>query len=189
MYLMSQMWWYLLLAFLLGVLIGYLLWRTCNLPLLQSRFERSRKDLVARAGLLEEERSRISDAVSGAEGENGKLKAELAAMKTAATAGPVSAAPAGLALSKPPMLSAPRGGKADDLKLVWGVGTKLEKMLNAAGFFHFDQIAKWTEKEIAWVDTQLGEFSGRAERDKWVEQCKKLASGWRPESADGDKPH
>lgn len=86
------------------------------------------------------------------------------------------------------ILTTPRGGKADDLKLIWGVGGKLEKMLNDAGFYHFDQIAKWTDQELAWVDRQLGEFAGRAVRDKWVEQCQKLATGWRPHSGAGDKP-
>ena len=91
--------------------------------------------------------------------------------------------PAGLTI-----LSGPRDGKADDLKLIWGVGPKLEKMLNGAGFFHFDQLAKWGAADIEWVDSQLGEFAGRAVRDKWVEQCKKLASGWRPASDVGEKP-
>jgi predicted flap endonuclease-1-like 5' DNA nuclease len=86
------------------------------------------------------------------------------------------------------ILTSARGGKADDLKLIWGVGPKLEVMLNKAGFYHFDQIAKWTDREIEWVDTQLGDFAGRAVRDKWVEQCKKLATGWRPTSEVGDKP-
>ena len=86
------------------------------------------------------------------------------------------------------ILTGPRGGKADDLKLIWGVGPKLEQMLNGAGFYHFDQIAKWTDKEIEWVDTQLGDFAGRAVRDKWVDQCIKLAAGWRPKSDVGDKP-
>ncbi len=91
--------------------------------------------------------------------------------------------PAGLTI-----LSGPRGGKADDLKLIWGVGPKLEKLLNGAGFFHFDQLAKWGAADIEWVDSQLGEFAGRAVRDKWVEQCKKLATGWRPASEVGEKP-
>ena len=86
------------------------------------------------------------------------------------------------------ILSGPRGGRADDLKLIWGVGPKLEAMLNAAGFYHFDQIAKWTGREIEWVDTQLGDFAGRAVRDKWVEQCTKLATGWRPASDVGERP-
>ncbi len=91
--------------------------------------------------------------------------------------------PAGLTV-----LKGPRDGKADDLKLIWGVGAKLEKMLNGAGFFHFDQVAKWGPADIEWVDSQLGEFAGRAVRDKWVDQCKKLATGWRPSSDAGEKP-
>ncbi len=86
------------------------------------------------------------------------------------------------------ILTAARGGKSDDLKLIWGVGPKLEVMLNNAGFYHFDQIANWSDREIEWVDTQLGDFAGRAVRDKWVEQCKKLATGWRPSSDVGEKP-
>ena len=61
-------------------------------------------------------------------------------------------------------------------------------MLNRMGVFHFDQIAAWTPKELAWVDANLEGFKGRAVRDGWVEQSKKLASGWRPESNVGDKP-
>ncbi len=91
--------------------------------------------------------------------------------------------PAGLTI-----LSGPKDGKADDLKLIWGVGPKLGKMLNGAGFFHFAQIAAWGAADIEWVDRQLGEFAGRAVRDKWVEQCRKLATGWRPASDVGEKP-
>jgi NADH-quinone oxidoreductase subunit E len=91
---------------------------------------------------------------------------------------------------KPELLSAPRGGgKADDLKLIWGVGPKLEQLLHSMGIFHFDQVAKWTERELAWVDERLEGFKGRARRDDWVEQSKKLASGWRPDSNVGENPH
>ena len=88
----------------------------------------------------------------------------------------------------PGSIAKARDGKPDDLKLIWGVGPKLEILLNAAGFFHFDQIAKWGAADIERVASQLGEFGGRAVRDKWVEQCKKLATGWRPASDVGEKP-
>ena len=89
---------------------------------------------------------------------------------------------------KPPVLDKARDGKADDLKLIWGVGPKLEAMLHSMGVFHFDQIAAWTEKQLNWVDENLEGFYGRAKRDQWIEQSKKLATGWRPESEVGDKP-
>ena len=63
-----------------------------------------------------------------------------------------------------------------------GVGPKLEETLNELGFFHFDQIAKWTEAEIAWVDSRL-KFKGRIERDGWIEQSKQLAAGEETEFA------
>jgi NADH-quinone oxidoreductase subunit E len=56
------------------------------------------------------------------------------------------------------------------------------------GIWHFDQIASWGKTELAWVDERLEGFKGRAARDKWVSQCKKLAKGWRPDSAVGQKP-
>ncbi|WP_345741666.1 endonuclease [Roseovarius nanhaiticus] len=78
---------------------------------------------------------------------------------------------------KPETLSAPRGGKADDLKMIKGVGPKLEIMLHGMGFYHYDQIANWSEEEIAWVDQNLQGFKGRATRDDWKGQAKTLASG------------
>jgi NADH-quinone oxidoreductase subunit E len=89
---------------------------------------------------------------------------------------------------KPAMLTAPRQGRGDDLKLIWGVGPKLEEMLNGMGIYHFDQIGQWNEMNLRWVDQNLGSFRGRAVRDDWIGQSKKLASGWRPERSIGDKP-
>lgn len=111
---------------------------------------------------------------------------EMSAIKVKmAASGP---APAAAADDKPAVLSAPRDGKADDLKLIWGVGPKLEKGLNRLGFYHFDQIANLSDAQLRWVETELNDTFGSAERDKWVEQAAKLASGWRPKSQAGEKP-
>ncbi len=67
-------------------------------------------------------------------------------------------------------------GKGDDLKLIRGIGPKLETTLKEMGFTSFDQIAKWNDAEVAWVDENLPGFKGRASRDDWVEQAKALAS-------------
>ncbi len=85
--------------------------------------------------------------------------------------------------TKPEVLTGPRDGKADDLKKISGVGPKLETLLNSLGFFHFDQIASWTEQEAAWVDENLASFKGRATRDDWVGQAKKLAQGGETDEA------
>ncbi|MEP3475856.1 MAG: NADH-quinone oxidoreductase subunit NuoE [Hyphomicrobiales bacterium] len=77
---------------------------------------------------------------------------------------------------RPEYLDGPRDGNGDDLKMIKGVGPKLEATLNALGFYHFDQIASWTRENIAWVDNSLS-FKGRIDREGWLEQAKKLASG------------
>ncbi len=77
--------------------------------------------------------------------------------------------------AKPELLTQARGGKADDLKKIKGVGPKLEKELNEAGVFHFDQIASWTKEEVYWADNHLVSFKGRVSRDNWVDQAKELA--------------
>jgi NADH-quinone oxidoreductase subunit E len=74
-------------------------------------------------------------------------------------------------------MSAPRKSGADDLKRIEGVGPKLEAMLNSMGYFHFDQIGKWGQDELAWVDQNLEGFTGRATRDNWVDQAQQLARG------------
>ena len=83
--------------------------------------------------------------------------------------------------TKPETLDGPRNGDADDLKQIKGVGPKLEAMCNDLGFYHFDQIANWTDEEVAWVDENLQGFKGRVSRDNWVEQAKTLASGGQTE--------
>ncbi|UAB89767.1 NADH-quinone oxidoreductase subunit NuoE [Ruegeria sp. SCSIO 43209] len=77
---------------------------------------------------------------------------------------------------QPETLSSARDGKPDDLKMLKGVGPKLEETLNELGFYHYDQIAAWTPEQVAWVDARL-KFKGRIERDGWIEQAAKLATG------------
>lgn len=86
----------------------------------------------------------------------------------------------------PETLEGARDGKPDDLKLLKGVGPKLEQMLNELGFYHFDQIAAWTPLQIAWVDARL-KFKGRIERDGWIEQATMLAAGEETEFAKRSK--
>jgi predicted flap endonuclease-1-like 5' DNA nuclease len=76
----------------------------------------------------------------------------------------------------PATLSAPRGGKADDLKIIEGVGPAMEKLVNSLGFYHYDQIANWTAEEVAWVDSHMKTFRGRILRDKWQAQAKLIIS-------------
>ena len=105
---------------------------------------------------------------------------------SAAAAAPDSAAPAAAPVIgiRPKSLESAREGKADDLKLILGIGPKLEELCHSLGFYHYDQIAEWSDEEIAWVDENLEGFKGRVTRDKWVAQAKVLARGGSVEEAE-----
>jgi predicted flap endonuclease-1-like 5' DNA nuclease len=87
----------------------------------------------------------------------------------------VGSAPLGA--GRPAGLSAPRDGGPDDLKLIKGIGPKIEALLNRHGYYHFDQLAGWSEAELAWVDANVEGFNGRASREDWVGQARLLAAG------------
>jgi len=126
----------------------------------------------------------VADSKAGTEGESDANSAPKAkTMGETTTMGAKPSAETG-ADKKPETLSAPRGGKPDDLKMIKGVGPKLEIMLHGMGFYHYDQIANWSDAEIAWVDENLQGFKGRATRDDWKSQAKTLASGESTEFSD-----
>jgi predicted flap endonuclease-1-like 5' DNA nuclease len=79
-------------------------------------------------------------------------------------------------MQRPKGITAARGGKADNLQRISGIGPKNEKILQGLGFFHFDQIAAWTKSEIDWVEDHL-RFGGRIAREEWTKQARLLADG------------
>jgi NADH-quinone oxidoreductase subunit E len=79
-------------------------------------------------------------------------------------------------MERPRGIDGPRGGASDDLQRISGIGPKNEKVLHNLGFYHFDQIAAWTEEQVTWVDDHL-KFNGRIGREAWVEQAALLAEG------------
>lgn len=116
-----------------------------------------------------------AEVTSGADADDGSTIAANAAAAAANLAS--SKAPAAASSddgAKPAALTAPRDGQADDLKLISGVGPKLEGILNELGIYHFDQVADWSQETVEWVDDYLS-FKGRIERDGWIAQAKKLA--------------
>jgi branched-chain amino acid transport system ATP-binding protein len=71
-------------------------------------------------------------------------------------------------------LAEPRGGKADKLIAIKGIGPVNERKLNEHGIFHFDQIAAWKKADIIAAEAYLA-FDGRIAREDWIGQAKKLA--------------
>lgn len=96
------------------------------------------------------------------------------AQKVSPAARPASVAPALADKNRPAGIAKP--ASVDDLKLISGVGPKIEATLHSLGIFTFSQIAAWKKAEREWVDGYL-KFSGRIERDDWQKQAKALAKG------------
>jgi NADH-quinone oxidoreductase subunit E len=70
----------------------------------------------------------------------------------------------------------PKPDAPDDLKLISGVGPRIETILNGLGIYKFEQVASWKKNQCGWVDGYLN-FRGRIDRDDWVKQAKALAKG------------
>jgi len=113
-----------------------------------------------------------------------KPAAKKAAAKSTSTAKTKTAAAKEPATDKKPAAQKAQGAKffrkppakIDDLKLISGVGPKLEATLNEIGVYQYAQVVTWKKADIQKVDDQL-RFKGRIERDGWVKQAKILAKG------------
>ena len=88
------------------------------------------------------------------------------------------------ALKEARKVSAPAPGKinghklekqeADNLQDIIGIGKVFERTLNDLGIYTFQQIANFGPSDIARVNRELKEFSGRMEQDDWIGQAKEL---------------
>jgi len=58
-----------------------------------------------------------------------------------------------------------------------GLGPKVATQLGALGVTTVGQMAALSESEAQSIDAQLGNFTGRMGRDRWVEQARLLAAG------------
>jgi predicted flap endonuclease-1-like 5' DNA nuclease len=79
---------------------------------------------------------------------------------------------------RPESLESPLDGEIDDLKEVSGIGLKIEEVLNSLGIYYFDQIAAWTPENIEWIENYLS-VKRRVKKEDWIGQAKLLAAGSR----------
>jgi predicted flap endonuclease-1-like 5' DNA nuclease len=180
-FLISEMVVLILLAALLGLFVGWLIWGRRTVVLDTSEADRLRRELDACKAKHADKDARIAALeadVSSAQVQSAETVQAEEVQPTDAIDydgdGVIEGENEGV---KPATLDAARGGVADDLKQIKGIGPKMEKMCNALGFFHFDQIAAWTPDEEAWVNANLEGFKGRVSRDEWIAQAKLLAAG------------
>jgi len=71
-------------------------------------------------------------------------------------------------------LGTPGAGHKDDLKVVNGIGPKMEGILNGFGITTWEQLAAFSKADVEKVNDAIETFPGRIERDEWVPQAKDL---------------
>jgi large subunit ribosomal protein L19 len=64
-------------------------------------------------------------------------------------------------------------GEKDDLKLIQTIAPELETMLNKLNILKYEQIAAFSDDDIANIDDALG-LGGRIEREDWIAQAQRL---------------
>ena len=72
-----------------------------------------------------------------------------------------------------PVISRPM---IDDLTKIKGVGLPIALELKKIGITRFVQVASWSDADVAEISKEFG-FSGRIERENWMDQAKILAAG------------
>ena len=205
-FLLGEIWVLIALAALLGLFAGWLIWGRRSVvlaPVNSGEADRLRLQLGECESRARAQAARITTLEREAAAAPERPAPELSSVTLpSVTVAPVEAAPVMVAAAplaeiaadslpsiaperdstprRPEALSAARAGGPDDLKLIKGVGPKLEALLHSLGFYHFDQLAQWTAAEIAWVDENLEGFKGRVTRDEWVVQARDLAKGLPP---------
>jgi large subunit ribosomal protein L19 len=80
-------------------------------------------------------------------------------------------------------------GEAEDITRIKGVSTELAAQLGGLGVIKFDQIANFSDDDIANVDEMLA-LDGRIEKDDWVGQAQELVAELAAAEvpAENDKP-
>ncbi|OMJ33585.1 hypothetical protein BSZ14_01730 [Sphingomonas sp. Sph1(2015)] len=93
-------------------------------------------------------------------------------------AAPMTASPAAEAAPAPTESPAePARPEDQPITLLKGLGPKLTQKLAEHGITTVGDMAALSESQAQALDAQLGAFSGRMARDRWLEQARLLAAG------------
>lgn len=173
---------FLLIAFLIGLIAGWLYWRS-RLEDLRTRLTANQENLArTQADLerftqenhrLEAELSALRDQLRNCQAEKGQMRGELQALREAAAAEDAQDA-TGIATALRARLPKSKAGQKDDLKRISGVGPAIEKRLNALGIFTYEQVSRFDEHLVEQVNQAIEFFPGRIARDNWVGQATEL---------------
>ncbi len=142
---------------------------------LQRQIERNRKQEVVHRSVVADLQRRLQEA-------HGRLGSAPRGNPAPQTPAGAAAAPAqSPARNRTPPPAEPEAGgdrqsaPVDDLKAIRGIGPKIERSLYEMGITRYEQIASWTDEDVARVAARLRAFPERIRWDRWIEQARALA--------------
>jgi len=173
-YLIVQTFLLLLLAALLGGLLGWYLTRL-SVAGTHAGLVRRARDAEQALRALKGRLQAAEVATQELDAQRESLARELAARDAASTA----PEPVPHAATRPdaPALVAEAPAQAtavdDDLQRIRGIGPKIAGTLADLGVRRYAQIAAWTPTDVERINARL-RFKGRIEREQWIEQAQAL---------------
>lgn len=157
-------------AALLGLGLGWLVWGTALSRHQRIAFELAQAQAAANEAAatrrrLERDLASARDQLKPLADEVERLRREVGRAANRAEATAAAA------------VSVPAAGAYTDLRLLKGVGDNLAARLAAEGVPDIPALAALEPEDVARVDANLGDFSGRIARDQLDEQARLLDSG------------
>ena len=178
------------LAFLVGVAIGWLIWgralaKSQRVAFELAQVQSSVADASSNRVRLERELAASRDQVKPLADEVDRLRRDLARAQRSeprveavrAEPGVISSDPVARVPAAVPSPGVSPADDLGDLRLLKGVGDKMASRLLAAGVPDTRTLAGLSVSESARVDAELGPFAGRIARDQLVDQARLLAEG------------
>ena len=157
-YLAMQMLFWIVLAVLFGIVIGWLIWKHL-----------SKIDIIELENLRQTVSNRdkkIASLYDNVDQCKAMLKVYKEEMEEACRPSIIPELPAAVPRAE--------AYEADDLKKISGVGPFLEGKLNAFNIYTFEQVATLAPDVVEELGESLGAFSDRIIREDWVGQAEKL---------------
>lgn len=179
----------LLVAFLLGLLLGYILWSKWKKLYLELEAEHNR--LKTAHVELEKEHTSLQYKLEQCETENANQRRKISSLEGDLTglrfrlekceSDLTMIAAAGAAESSRVVLGAavvaPPPANPDDLKKIEGIGPKIEKLCNDIGIWTFEALSKTSVERLQEMLEQAGPSYRIAEPTTWPRQAELAAAG------------
>lgn len=149
--------------FLLG--LGLLLWWLLDM-FLKRGLKSHTEELYHRISLLESENGKLKREFSD---RTAYLESELEACRKSKVAAGVVGAAAGAVVAS--IVEKPKEIKKDDLKIVEGIGPKIEELCNAAGIYSFAELATTSAERLKEILDEGGSRFQMHDPGTWPEQA------------------